>query len=125
MRCGIELGRREGYADDSRDTIKASASTTPHRHFSQISCRHPPDQAVGPWPSPVPLAIAFPGVCEEFEDREVTGVAGVSRAEDDEAEGVIRAGEGISAVGDLGSVGEVGGVGSGGAEVPRSFSPML
>ena len=80
------------YADESLETIKASARTTPHRHFSQRSCRHPPDQP-GTCPSPVPLATALLDVgVGLFNGRTTGGVAGASRVEDEGCEGAMRAG---------------------------------
>ena len=113
-------GTRLQVLDDNRDTITANASTTPHRHFSQIKWRietvQPPfDAAALPFSSPAPLL---------FTDAPEAGVdvdAAVERvsAEDDELVGCIRALVGVDADGDVGVVAVASDEGCG--AIPRSF----
>ncbi len=106
--------------DDSRETMTASASTTPHRHFSQSKWRidiaqPPPYTAPLPFvASPAPLLLAgTPGA-----DAEEFVLERVSAGDDEEAAGAIRAVAGVDADPCASASG-------GGGAIPRSFWPML
>lgn len=119
-----DLGTRFQVLDDSRDTITANASTTPHRHFSHIKWRietvQPPfDAAALPFSSPAPLLFAGDPEAGVDVDAAVERVS----AEDDELVGGIRALIGVDADGDAGDCAAVSDEGC--DAIPRSFWPML